>query len=111
MRSGLPQTPWLLMAVLALAPLWLLGLFDRALWTPDEPRESDITWRMSQQTDTSIPHLADTPFLEKPPLTYWLSAASINALGDSAGADRLPNLLYALIVVGAIGTLAARMAG
>jgi 4-amino-4-deoxy-L-arabinose transferase-like glycosyltransferase len=99
------------MAVLALAPLWLLGLFDRALWTPDEPRESDITWRMSQQHETSIPHLADTPFLEKPPLTYWLSAASINALGDSAGADRLPNLLYALIVVGAIGTLAARMAG
>jgi 4-amino-4-deoxy-L-arabinose transferase-like glycosyltransferase len=111
MRSGLHQTPWLLMAVLALAPLWLLGLFDRALWTPDEPRESDITWRMSQQHDTSIPHLADTPFLEKPPLTYWLSAASINVLGDSAGADRLPNLLYALIVVGAIGTLAARMAG
>jgi 4-amino-4-deoxy-L-arabinose transferase-like glycosyltransferase len=51
------------------------------------------------------------PFLEKPPLTYWLAATSIGAFGDSAALERLPNLLYALIVATAIGTLAARMAG
>ena len=102
---------WPGVVILALAPLWLLGMFDRGLWTPDEPREADISWRMSQQIDRSIPHLAGSPFLEKPPLTYWLAASSISAFGDSADLERLPNLLYALIVATAIGTLAARMAG
>ena len=108
---GVRRTPWLLIAALALTPFWLLGMFDRALWTPDEPREADIVWHMSQQDEMAIPHLAGTPFLEKPPLSYWLSAAAIDAVGDSPGGDRLPNLLYALIVVAATGTLAARMAG
>jgi len=102
---------WLGVVLLALAPLWLLGIFDRGLWTPDEPREADIAWRMSQQAERAIPHLAELPFLEKPPLTYWLSGASIAALGDSADGARLPNLLYALIIITATGTLAARMAG
>jgi 4-amino-4-deoxy-L-arabinose transferase-like glycosyltransferase len=102
---------WPGVVILALAPLWLLGMFDRGLWTPDEPREADISWRMSEQSDRSIPHLAGSPFLEKPPLTYWLAAASISAFGDSAATERLPNLLYALIIAMATGTLAARMAG
>jgi 4-amino-4-deoxy-L-arabinose transferase-like glycosyltransferase len=105
------QYSWPGVVILALAPLWLLGMFDRGLWTPDEPREADISWRMSQQSERAIPHLAGTPFLEKPPLTYWLAATSIAAFGDSAGPARLPNLLYALIVVLATGTLAARTAG
>jgi 4-amino-4-deoxy-L-arabinose transferase-like glycosyltransferase len=102
---------WRGVVILALAPLWLLGMFDRGLWTPDEPREADIAWRMSQQSDRAIPSLAGAPFLEKPPLTYWLAGASVAAFGDSAALVRLPNLLYALIVAAAIGTLAARMAG
>jgi 4-amino-4-deoxy-L-arabinose transferase-like glycosyltransferase len=102
---------WPGVAILALAPLWLLGMFDRGLWTPDEPREADIAWRMSQQSDHSIPHLAGSPFLEKPPLTYWLAAASTSAFGDSAALVRLPNLLYALIVAIATGALAGKMAG
>ena len=53
----------LLLVVLALAPLWLVGIFDRGLWTPDEPREADIARRMSLQADRTIPKLAGTPFL------------------------------------------------
>jgi 4-amino-4-deoxy-L-arabinose transferase-like glycosyltransferase len=110
-RPAARKSAWPGVVLLALAPLWLLGMFDRGLWTPDEPREADISWRMSQQSDRSIPHLADLPFLEKPPLTYWLAATSIVAFGDSAALERLPNLLYALIVATAMGTLAGRMAG
>ena len=105
------QYAWPGVVILALAPLWLLGMFDRGLWTPDEPREADISWRMSQQSERAIPHLADTPFLEKPPLSYWLAATSIAAFGDAAAPTRLPNLLYALVVALATGTLAARTAG
>ena len=92
--------------VLALAPLWLLGILGRELWTPDEPREADITWRMGQQSDRTLPQLAGTPFLEKPPLTYWISAGAQALLGHSAPAARAPNLAYAAITTLAIGVLA-----
>jgi 4-amino-4-deoxy-L-arabinose transferase-like glycosyltransferase len=102
---------WRRVVLFALAPLWFLGIFDRALWTPDEPREADIAWHMTLQSAWAIPELAGTPFLEKPPLTYWLSAAATSAFGDSAAIARLPNLLYAAIVALAIGALAFAMAG
>lgn len=95
--------------MLALAPLWLVGLFGRGLWTPDEPREADIAWRMSLQDERALPQLAGVPFLEKPPLTYWMAAGAISALGDSPAAARAPNLLYAVVAVLALGALALAM--
>jgi 4-amino-4-deoxy-L-arabinose transferase-like glycosyltransferase len=95
--------------VLALAPLWLVGMFDRGLWTPDEPREADIAWRMSSQPDRTLPQLAGTPFLEKPPLSYWMAGGAIAAFGDFPAAARAPNLLYALISALAVGALALAM--
>jgi len=89
--------------------VWLIGIFHRGLWTPDEPREADIAWRMSQQSDRTLPHLADMPFLEKPPLSYWLSAASIEKSGDSPAAARAPNILYAMVTALSLGALAFAM--
>ncbi|MGE3891176.1 MAG: ArnT family glycosyltransferase [Steroidobacteraceae bacterium] len=86
-------------------------MFDRGHWTPDEPREADIAWRMSFQTDRTLPQLADASFLEKPPLTYWLSGAAMYVFGDSAAASRAPNLLYAALVTFSIGALVFSMAG
>ncbi len=109
--SGSATHRWAVRIVLALAPLWLLGILDRGLWTPDEPREADIAWRMSQQSDRTLPQLAGTPFLEKPPLSYWMSAAGLRIFGPSAAAARSPNILYASITAVAMGTLAFAMAG
>jgi 4-amino-4-deoxy-L-arabinose transferase-like glycosyltransferase len=86
-------------------------MFDRGLWTPDEPREADIAWRMSGQTQHVIPELAGVAFLEKPPLSYWLAAASISKFGASPAGARLPNLLYAAVTAVAIGTLGFAMDG
>jgi 4-amino-4-deoxy-L-arabinose transferase-like glycosyltransferase len=97
------------LVVLALAPLWLVGMFGRGLWTPDEPREADIAWRMSQQSDRTLPHLGDALFLEKPPLSYWMSAAGITLFGDSAAAARAPNFLYAVIGALSVAGLALAM--
>ncbi len=99
----------LLLVVLALAPLWLTGMFDRGLWTPDEPREADIAWRMSSQPDRTLPQLAGTPFLEKPPLSYWMAGGAISAFGDFPAVARAPNLLYAVITALAVGALAFAM--
>jgi 4-amino-4-deoxy-L-arabinose transferase-like glycosyltransferase len=104
-----PLRAWPVAIILALAPVWLIGIFHRGLWTPDEPREADIAWRMSQQSDRTLPHLADMPFLEKPPLSYWLSAASIEKSGDSPAAARAPNILYAMVTALSLGALAFAM--
>jgi len=108
-RSLAPARSAALLVVLALAPLWLLGSFGRGLWTPDEPREADIAWRMSLQSDRTLPRLAGVPFLEKPPLSYWMSATAITLFGDSAAAARAPNLLYALIGALSVAALALAM--
>src|SRR5476649_121938 len=88
--------------------MWCVGILGRGYWTPDEPREADIAWRMSWQPDKAVPLLAGEPFCEKPPLTYWAAAASIRLFGTDAWAARLPNLLYALITALAVGLLARR---
>src|SRR5690349_24699976 len=98
---------------LLLAPLWLMTMFNRGLWTPDEPREADISWNMSVQTDRAVPSLAGRPFLEKPPLAYWASALATTAFPQRVAALRVPNLLYACLVtlaVAALGFSAGRVA-
>jgi 4-amino-4-deoxy-L-arabinose transferase-like glycosyltransferase len=91
--------------------IWCVGMFGRGYWTPDEPREADIAWRMSWQADKAVPLLAGEAFCEKPPLTYWLAAVPIRLFGTAAWIARLPNLLYALITALGAGLLARRCAG
>src|SRR5271168_2375512 len=88
-----------------------IGILGRGYWTPDEPREADIAWRMSWQPDKAVPLLAGEAFCEKPPLTYWLAAVPIRFLGAEAWTARLPNLLYAALATLAVGLLALRSAG
>jgi 4-amino-4-deoxy-L-arabinose transferase-like glycosyltransferase len=95
----------------ALLLAWCVGMFARGYWTPDEPREADIAWRMSWQADKAVPLLAGEAFCEKPPLTYWLAAYPIKLLGTQAWVARLPNLLYALITALGVGLLASRSLG
>jgi 4-amino-4-deoxy-L-arabinose transferase-like glycosyltransferase len=113
MPRGIQQNPRSQLAGLAasLLLIWGVGMFGRGYWTPDEPREADIAWRMSWQADKAVPLLAGIAFCEKPPLTYWLAALPIKLFGAQAWAARLPNLLYAMITALSVGLLAARSAG
>ncbi len=95
----------------ALLATWCVGILGRGYWTPDEPREADIAWRMSWQGQKAVPLLAGEAFCEKPPLTYWLAAVPIRLFGAEAWSARLPNLLYALIAALGVGALARRSAG
>jgi 4-amino-4-deoxy-L-arabinose transferase-like glycosyltransferase len=103
------RTPLILAGALLLT--WCVGMFARGYWTPDEPREADLAWRMSWQADKAVPLLAGEAYCEKPPLTYWLAAIPIKFLGAQAWVARLPNLLYAMITAIAVGLLASRSAG
>jgi 4-amino-4-deoxy-L-arabinose transferase-like glycosyltransferase len=110
LSRGLRSPLGILSAVLLL--VWCVGIFGRGYWTPDEPREADIAWRMSWQPQKAVPLLAGEAFCEKPPLTYWLAAVPIRLFGAAAPwSVRLPNLLYAVITALGVGLLARRSAG
>ena len=113
MRVGFSLNPRTMTGWIAAALLlsWCVGMFGRGFWTPDEPREADIAWRMSWQSDKAVPLLAGEAFCEKPPLTYWLAAVPMKIFGTQAWSARLPNLLYALLSALGVGLLAARSAG
>ena len=96
---------------MALALSMAVGILGRGYWTPDEPREADIAWRMSWQADKAVPLLAGEAFCEKPPLAYWVAGAAVRAFGVDSWAARLPNLLYALLTALAVGSLGRRSAG
>jgi len=102
---------WSVAIGLLLAASWCVGILGRSYWTPDEPREADLAWRMSWQPDKAVPLLAGEPFCEKPPLTYWVAGAAIAILGDAAWVARLPNVIYALVTALAVGTIGMRAAG
>jgi len=60
----------------------------REPWTPDEPREAEISREM-WLAPSVVPSLNDAAFVEKPPLYYWTVAAVFSlAGGQSAGAAR-----------------------
>ena len=110
-NDGLAPSKWILIVLVALAPLWMTGLYGRGYWTPDEPREADIAWRMSIQSDKTLPQLADQLFLEKPPLSYWLSAAAMHMFGDTPASARTPNLIYAIVTSISVWLLVYAMSG
>jgi 4-amino-4-deoxy-L-arabinose transferase-like glycosyltransferase len=95
--------------LLALLLAWGVALFARSYWTPDEPREAALAASMLEGPK-ALPQLAGVTFAEKPPLTYWLSGASMRLFGATPAAARAPLLLYALLGVLAIGRL-GRAAG
>ena len=90
--------PWLILAVLAgLLVLSTLNCADLSGST--EPREAGVAAEMLQSHDFLLPSLNGEPFLEKPPLSYWLQAASIGAFGYQAFAARLPSALAGIATV------------
>ena len=86
-------------------PIAFVALFCRELYTPDEPREAAMALTMLHQANKSLPTLGAEPFAEKPPLLYWLGAATAAVGGDSAAAIRGANLLYLLLTALAIAAL------
>jgi 4-amino-4-deoxy-L-arabinose transferase-like glycosyltransferase len=107
--------PLLRRAVLiALAVAVLLccaGVFQHGLWTPDEPREAEVGREMLLAKFSAAPTLGGRPFLEKPPLGAWCSAASFAVFGVNDAAARVPSTLFAVGAVLVAYLLGKRAAG
>lgn len=84
---------------LAVAVLWLgVAAVCRPLTLPDEGRYVGIAWEMLTSGDWAVPHLDGLPYFHKPPLFYWITAASFKLFGPSLLTSRLAPLLAALLM-------------
>lgn len=77
----------------------------------DEPRYAQIGKEMFQSGDLVTPTLEGRPWLEKPPLLFWMLVGSFTSLGFSEWSARLPNAILALIVAAGAGVLGGRYRG
>ncbi len=103
-QSATPQRPRLqsLFVLIALPALLLYPCLDFRLLEPDEGRYAEIPREMLARGDWIVPILQGEPYLDKPPLLYWLVMASYSVFGVHDWAARIPT---ALAVHGCILTI------
>jgi 4-amino-4-deoxy-L-arabinose transferase-like glycosyltransferase len=88
----------LLMALAAIRVL-TLGLYP--LFDHTESRYAEIARLMAETQNWIVPQYDyGVPFWAKPPLSTWLSAASISLFGSNEFAARFPNFILAIAVAG-----------
>lgn len=78
-----------LILLLILPALLLYSRLDFHLLEPDEGRYAEIPREMLARGEWVVPLLQGEPYLDKPPLLYWLVMLSYTAFGPSAAAARL----------------------
>jgi|CXWL01.1.fsa_nt_gi 4-amino-4-deoxy-L-arabinose transferase-like glycosyltransferase len=81
---------------LGVAILFFALLASRPLATPDEGRYTEIPREMLVSGDWVTPRLNGVKYFEKPPLVYWLTAASLKVLGVNEVAARFWSAALAL---------------
>jgi len=95
------------LAILVLMRIATLGLYP--LMDTTEARYAEIARKMVELGDGITPWFDyGVPFWGKPPLSFWLTAASFKLFGINEFAARLPHLLGALLVVWLIWDWQAR---
>ena len=70
--------------------IMLFGIGDYGLYEPHEGHFAMVGQEMVFQGDWITPHLNGAPYLNKPPLLYWLIAVSTKVFGANEFAARLP---------------------
>ena len=80
--------------------MWLCALawlgftaWARPLFIPDEGRYVGVAWEMLNSGDWVTPRLDHLPFLHKPPLFYWITAAAMRIFGVNDGVARTASIL------------------
>jgi 4-amino-4-deoxy-L-arabinose transferase-like glycosyltransferase len=108
--SRLPSLGLVLCAAAA-ALLYLYGLGKPSLWEPDEGRYAEIAREMVVAHDYITPRNNFVRYLEKPPLVYWATAASLKIFGYNEFAVRFPAAVAAVGQVAVTGALAEMVFG
>lgn len=91
---------WKYFIFIALAVLYFWQLGSYGLMNPDEGRYSEIPREMIESGDYLTLHLNYVDYFEKPPLHYWLTAASFLVFGQNEFASRfIPALMGFLTIL------------
>lgn len=109
-NAALPPRGTALLLALA-AALLLFRLGEAPLVGPDEPRYARVAVEMHRRGDWVLPTLQGRPWLEKPPLYYWLAGAAFSVLGETETAARLPSVIAAVALTGLTALVGARLYG
>jgi 4-amino-4-deoxy-L-arabinose transferase-like glycosyltransferase len=100
-----------LLPIVLAAAVYLPTSGGRGVIDYDEGYYSQPALRMAESGDWVTPYADGVRFLEKPPLMYWVTAASLRVLGRSEFALRLPTALAVVALVWVITRMAQRAAG
>lgn len=106
-RSSDNKSLWIVLAVAAAARVATLGLYP--LMDTTEARYAEIARKMVELGDWITPWFDyGEPFWGKPPLSFWMTAASFKAFGVSAFAARLPHWICGGLVAWVVWSWLAR---
>ena len=88
-QGGLLVLPWTGVLVALVAALLFFSRLGCPLQEPQEVRYAEIPRQMLAEGHWLVPVLNGQPYLEKPPLLYWLGMLSYHIFGVHDGAIRL----------------------
>ena len=109
-RRGFPGAHFLLLLVVA-SWLFFAGLGRLSLIEPDEGRNAEVAREMLVKGDWIVPHFDGFSYLDKPPVYFWLVAATFKIGGLSEASARFSSALAALGTMLLVWFLARRMFG
>lgn len=101
----------LLVLLSLLLPALLVGLGDRPVYKIQEVRIAETAREMLVDGNWVVPRFNGELRLQKPPLPYWLTAASYRFFGVDAVAVRLPAVIAGLLLASLLWRWIGREAG
>jgi len=105
----------LLFLLFAAFGVYLVGNQSVPLWDRDEPRFAQTSRQMLQSGDWVVPRLYDNVRTAKPPLIYWVQAASMELIGQEGPASvfavRLPSSIAMILTLTVLAVVLRRHAG
>jgi 4-amino-4-deoxy-L-arabinose transferase-like glycosyltransferase len=107
--AALSRRSWIALA-LVFALAWFANLDVRKLQHPDEGRYAEIAREMLVSGDWVTPRLDGLKYFEKPPLQYWLTAASFGAFELDEWTARLPGAIAGFATVAVVAVTGAVIA-
>jgi 4-amino-4-deoxy-L-arabinose transferase-like glycosyltransferase len=103
--------PAVLLPLVVAGIIYLSSTANRAVIDYDEGHYAQPALNMVERGDWVTPYDNGVRFLEKPPLMYWLTAASFLVFGVNEFALRLPTALGVILLVWVVTLLARRASG
>jgi len=97
--------------VVAAAVALGFNLGGARLLDPDEGRNAEVAREMASSNDYLLPHLDGLPYLDKPVVYFAAAAATMEVLGPTEAAARLPAYLFTLATIAIVVLFARRRWG